>query len=90
MSVSGSVIISFSAWNSTITKITKRIGTIPMIAPAEIRRQCYAEILGVAEEAGPDLIVVGSHRPGMRDYLLGTKASRVVRHASSSVLGARD
>jgi nucleotide-binding universal stress UspA family protein len=50
----------------------------------------YAEILGVAEEAGADLIVVGSHRPAMKDYLLGTNASRVVRHASCSVLVARD
>ena len=50
----------------------------------------YAEILGVAEEAGSDLIVVGSHRPAMKDYLLGTNASRVVRHASCSVLAARE
>ena len=61
-----------------------------MIAPAESRRQCYGEILGVAGEARADLIVVGSHRPAMRDYLLGTNASRVVRHASCSVLVARD
>lgn len=50
----------------------------------------YAEILGVAEEAGADLIVVGSHRPAMKDYLLGTNASRVVRHAHCSVLVARE
>jgi nucleotide-binding universal stress UspA family protein len=50
----------------------------------------YAEILGVAEEAGADLIVVGSHRPAMKDYLLGTNASRVVRHARCSVLVARE
>jgi nucleotide-binding universal stress UspA family protein len=62
----------------------------PMIAPAENRRQCYAEILGAAEEAGADLIVVGSYRPAMRDYLLGTNASRVVRHTDCSVLVARD
>lgn len=49
----------------------------------------YAEILGIAEEAGVDLIVVGSHRPAMKDYLLGTNASRVVRHAKCSVLVAR-
>jgi nucleotide-binding universal stress UspA family protein len=35
----------------------------------------YAEILGVAEEAEADLVVVGSHRPAMRDYLLGTNAA---------------
>jgi len=50
----------------------------------------YAEILAVAEEAETDLIVVGSHRPAMKDYLLGTNASRVMRHARSSVLVARE
>ena len=49
----------------------------------------YAEILGIAEEAGADLVVVGAHRPAMKDYLLGTNASRVVRHARCSVLVAR-
>ena len=50
----------------------------------------YAEILSVAEEAGADLFVVGSHRPAMKDYLLGTNASRTVRHARCSVLVARE
>jgi nucleotide-binding universal stress UspA family protein len=36
-----------------------------------------------------DLIVVGSHRPAMKDYLLGTNAARVVRHAHCSVLVVR-
>ena len=50
----------------------------------------YAEILGAAEEAEADLVVVGSHRPAMMDYLLGTNAARVVRHARCSVLVARE
>ena len=50
----------------------------------------YAEILRVAREAEADLIVVGSHRPAMKDYLLGTNAARVVRHARCSVLVARE
>jgi nucleotide-binding universal stress UspA family protein len=49
----------------------------------------YDEILVLAREAGADLIVVGSHRPAMKDYLLGTNAGRVVRHATCSVLVAR-
>lgn len=49
----------------------------------------YAEILGVVEETDADLVVVGSHRPAMKDYLLGTNASRIVRHARCSVLVAR-
>ena len=50
----------------------------------------YAEISGVAEEAEADLVVVGSHRPAMKDYLLGTNAARVVRHVRCSVLVARE
>jgi nucleotide-binding universal stress UspA family protein len=50
----------------------------------------YDEILRQAKEAGADLIVVGSHRPAMKDYLLGTNAGRVVRHATCSVLVARE
>jgi nucleotide-binding universal stress UspA family protein len=50
----------------------------------------YAEILRVAEEVEADLVVVGSHRPAMKDYLLGTNSARVVRHARCSVLVARD
>jgi nucleotide-binding universal stress UspA family protein len=50
----------------------------------------YAEILGVADETEADLIVVGSHRPVMKDYLLGANAARVVRHARCSVLVTRE
>ena len=50
----------------------------------------YAEILATAESVEADLVVVGSHRPAMKDYLLGTNASRVVRHARCSVLVARE
>jgi nucleotide-binding universal stress UspA family protein len=50
----------------------------------------YAEILAVADTVGAELVVVGSHRPAMKDYLLGTNASRVVRHARCSVLVTRE
>lgn len=49
----------------------------------------YDEILSVAEEIKADLIVIGAHRPDLRDYLLGPNASRVVRHASASVFVVR-
>lgn len=38
-----------------------------------------------AEEVGADCIVVGSHKPELQDYLLGSTAARVVRHAPCSV-----
>ncbi|MFC3616413.1 universal stress protein [Lutimaribacter marinistellae] len=49
----------------------------------------YQEILHTAEEAKSDLIVIGSHRPDLRDYLLGPNAARVVRHSNCSVYVVR-
>jgi nucleotide-binding universal stress UspA family protein len=49
----------------------------------------YPEILAEADEAAADLIVVGSHRPAMSTYLLGSNAKTIVRHAKCSVLVVR-
>ena len=49
----------------------------------------YEEILAAAEKCSADLIVIGSHRPALKDYLLGPNAARVVRHAAQSVLVVR-
>jgi len=50
----------------------------------------YQEILRVEKEIDPDLIVMGTHRPNMQDYLIGPNAARVMRHAKCSVLIVRD
>lgn len=47
------------------------------------------EILAEAEECGADLIVMASHRPEMKDYLIGPNAAHVARHAVCSVLVLR-
>ena len=49
----------------------------------------YHELLQEASEWNADLIVVGSHRPVMSDYLLGSNAKTIVRHAQCSVLVVR-
>lgn len=49
----------------------------------------YKEILEAAADTGVDLIVIGSHRPELSDYLLGPNAARVVRHADCSVMVVR-
>jgi nucleotide-binding universal stress UspA family protein len=46
-------------------------------------------VLAEAEEWGADLVVVGSHRPTMATYLLGSNAKTIVRHAKCSVLVVR-
>jgi len=50
----------------------------------------YPEVLAEAQSWGADLIVVGSHRPSMSTYLLGSNAKTIVRHANCSVLVARN
>jgi nucleotide-binding universal stress UspA family protein len=49
----------------------------------------YDEIIRIAGEIACDLILMASHRPGLRDYLLGPNAERVVRQAAGSVLVVR-
>jgi nucleotide-binding universal stress UspA family protein len=49
----------------------------------------YVEILAEAEEWGADIIVIGSHRPSMSTYLIGSNAKTIVRHAKCSVLVIR-
>lgn len=47
------------------------------------------EILSLAREVDCELIVMESHRPEMRDYLIGPNAAHVARHATCSVLVLR-
>jgi nucleotide-binding universal stress UspA family protein len=50
----------------------------------------HQEILEEAAAMNADLIVMSSHRPGLRTYLLGSSAGHVVRYAKCSVLVVRD
>lgn len=72
-------------------------GLIAAAAPREVRTFAHArfgkpavEILRLAEEVGADLIIVGSHNhTGVRRWLLGSTAERVVREAGCPVVVAR-
>ncbi len=50
----------------------------------------YVGLIEAGESFEADLIVLSSHRPEMKDYLLGANASRVVRHAKCSVMVVRN
>jgi len=49
----------------------------------------YEEILSVAKRTKADLIVIGAHKPQLREFLLGPNAARVVRHSKCSVYVVR-
>ncbi|MCV6603387.1 MAG: universal stress protein, partial [Cohaesibacter sp.] len=50
----------------------------------------YEEILQLAEQIDADLIVIGAHKPGLKEYLLGPNSARVVRHSKCSVYVVRE
>lgn len=47
--------------------------------------QAGREISKYAEKIGADCIIIGSHKPGLEDFFLGSTSSRVVRYAKCSV-----
>jgi nucleotide-binding universal stress UspA family protein len=49
----------------------------------------YDEIMKMADKLDVSLIIMESHRPALKDYLLGPNAARVVRHAKQSVYVVR-
>jgi len=59
-------------------------------ARIEVRKgSSYHSILESANENKVDLIIINSHKPGFQDYLLGSTAAKVVRHAKCAVLVER-
>lgn len=56
-----------------------------LIAQGEI----YEEVIAAAGQTGADLIVMGGHVPELKDYVFGTHAARVARHATVSVMVVR-
>lgn len=67
-----------------LNELATKLGLVPHVvvrvgSPAR-------EIIAAAEELGADLIIIASHRPNLSNYLLGSTADRVVRHATCSVL----
>lgn len=60
-------------------------------AEIEIRHEgsSYHNIIESAKEHEADLILINSSKPGLQDYLLGSTAGKVVRHAQCSVLVER-
>jgi nucleotide-binding universal stress UspA family protein len=70
--------------------VAKETGLPPTRISAIVRQgNVDREILDEANAMKADLIVMSSHRTGMRTYFLGSNAGHVVRYASCSVLVVR-
>ena len=65
--------------------LAKRVENAPDVEPVMIEGHSGRAITDYAGDIDADCIIVGSHKPGLRDFLLGSTAARVVRHAPCSV-----
>ena len=50
-----------------------------------INGHAYRSIIEYADSGQFDCIVIGSHKPGVSDFLMGSTAAKVVRHAACAV-----
>ena len=65
--------------------MAEKLQGISGISAELIQGHTYRTIIDYAADNGIDCIVIGSHKPGLSDYLLGSTAARVVRHAPCAV-----
>lgn len=73
------------ARKATERELEKLAAELPNARAEVIEGHSGRSILDWAEQNGPDLIIIASHRPGMQDLLLGSTAAQVVRHAACAV-----
>lgn len=57
--------------------------------PHVLQGTIYDSVIKLSQQINADAIVVGSHRPELRDYLVGPNAARIVRHSNLSVFVVR-
>lgn len=65
--------------------LAERIGSAKDVEAVLLEGHSGRAVTDFAGEVGADCIIVGSHKPGLRDHFLGSTASRIVRHSPCSV-----
>jgi nucleotide-binding universal stress UspA family protein len=68
-----------------LAELQRRAEGLPGVTAEIATGSAGALILDRAAALGVDCIVIASHRPGLRDWFLGSTAARVVRHAQCAV-----
>lgn len=65
--------------------LTEKTRNLTNVSVELVVGHAYRSIIDYAASHGIDCIVIGSHKPGFSDFLLGSTAARVVRHAPCAV-----
>ncbi len=66
-------------------KLDDKVAGLDGVTAVLVQGHSARTIIDYANANGVDCIVMGSHKPGLSDYFLGSTAARVVRHANCAV-----
>jgi nucleotide-binding universal stress UspA family protein len=78
-----------SAFGTAQQKLDDRVATMDGVTAMTVQGHSGRTIIDTASKLKTDCIVLGSHKPGLIDYFLGSTAARVVQHAPCAVHVAR-
>jgi nucleotide-binding universal stress UspA family protein len=67
------------------SRIVDRVQNVSGVQPVLLTGHSGRALTDYAAKVGADCILVGAHKPGLRDFFLGSTAARIVRHAPCSV-----
>lgn len=70
---------------NALKAIAERIGDENDVEAVVLTGHPGRTITDYAEKIGADCIIAGSHKPGMKDFFLGSTAARIMRYAPCSV-----
>lgn len=93
------LVVEAEAFQRELLELTRKkltdflqVESAPESTKSEVRLGVpYNEIVHAAEERQTDLIIIGTHgHAGIRRFLIGSTAERVVRHAHCPVLVVRE
>ena len=74
-----------AAYAAARARLAEKTAGIAGLTPVITQGHSARTIIDYAHAHGIDCIVMGSHKPGLSDYFLGSTAARVVRHAPCAV-----
>ncbi|MEX0282163.1 MAG: universal stress protein [Arenibacterium sp.] len=74
-----------AAFDNAKERLMEKTAELDGVEPVIVKGHSARTIIDYAQANGVDCIVIGSHKPDLRDYFLGSTAARVVRHAPCAV-----
>ncbi len=76
--------VQSKAYDKIKSLLTERCNNVAIDSEI-LHGQAGHEITKYAKKIGADCIIIGSHKPGLEDFFLGSTSARVVRHSKCAV-----